>query len=158
MRSGTMKKGFDTSDCFTVEGRLALPYTYFAGKVGSRFLTTIRDENQILGIKCNRCDKVFVPPRQTCDVCQEDLQDNWVEVQNHGEITNFTVIRRPDKHLPRKPPYILALIKLEGADTSLAHILEGVDFDQVCVGLNVKAVFADETTSTILDIHHFEPV
>ena len=153
-----MKKGFDTSDCFTVEGKLALPYSYFAGKVGSRFLTTIRDENRIMGIKCNRCDKVFVPPRQTCDVCLEDLRDNWVDVQNQGKVTNFTVVRYQDKHLPRKPPYILAMIRLDGADTSLVHILEGVDFDQVHVGLNVRAVFAEDTTSTILDIDHFEPV
>ena len=97
-----MKEGFDTSDCFTVDGKLALPYTYFAGRVGSKFLTTIRDEKKIMGIKCNKCNKVFVPPRQTCDVCMEDIRDNWVDVQNTGEITNFTVVRYDDKHLPKE--------------------------------------------------------
>ena len=153
-----MRDDFDTTDCFTVEGKLALPYSYFAGKVGSKFLITIRDEKKIMGIKCNTCNKVFVPPRQTCDLCMEDIRDNWVDVQNVGEVLNYTVIRYQDRHLPKKPPYILALIKLDGADTSLVHVVEGVDVSEVKTGLRVQAVFADETTNTIMDIDHFEPV
>lgn len=152
-----MKEGFDTSDCFTVDGKLALPYTYFAGRVGSKFLTTIRDQKKIMGIKCNKCNKVFVPPRQTCNVCMEDIRDNWVDVQNTGEVTNFTVIRYDDKHLPKKAPYILAMIKLGGADTPLVHVVEGIDLDKAKIGMKVQAVFADETTNTIMDIDHFAP-
>jgi uncharacterized OB-fold protein len=152
-----MKEGFDTTDCFLVDGKLALPYTYFAGRVGSKFLTTIRDEKKIMGIKCNKCNKVFVPPRQTCDVCMEDIRDNWVDVQNMGKVTNFTVVRYDDKHLPKKAPYVLAMIKLDGADTSLVHVVEGIDLDKAKIGMKVQAVFADETTSTIMDIDHFAP-
>ena len=152
-----MKEGFDTSDCFVVDGKLALPYTYFAGRVGSKFLTTIRDEKKIMGIKCNKCNKVFVPPRQTCDVCMEDIRDNWVDVQNTGEVTNFTVVRYDDKHLPKKAPYVLAMIQLDGADTPLVHVVEGIDLDKAKIGMKVQAVFAKETTNTILDIDHFAP-
>lgn len=152
-----MKEGFDTTNCFVVEGKLALPYSYFAGRVGSKFLTTIRDEKKIMGIKCNRCCKVFVPPRQTCDVCMEDIRDNWVDVKNTGEVTNFTVVRYNDKHLPKKAPYILAMIRLDGADTSLVHVVEGIEPEQAQIGMKVQAVFAKETTSTILDIDHFAP-
>jgi uncharacterized OB-fold protein len=152
-----MKEGFDTKDCFQVDGKLALPYTYFAGRVGSKFLTTIRDEKKIMGIKCNKCNKVFVPPRQTCDICMEDVRDNWVDVQNTGEVTNFTVVRYDDKHLPKKAPYVLAMIKLEGADTSMVHVVEGIDVDKAKIGMKVQAVFAEETTSTLLDIDHFAP-
>ena len=154
-----MKAEFDTTDCFIEHGKLALPYTYFAGRVGSKFLTTIRDQKKIMGIRCNKCNKVYVPPRQTCDVCLEDIRDNWVDdVQSVGKITNYTVVRYSDKHLPKKPPYILALIKLGGADTALAHVVEGIAIEKVKIGMKVQAVFAKETTSTILDIDHFEPV
>jgi uncharacterized OB-fold protein len=152
-----MKEGFDTTDCFVVDGKLALPYTYFAGRVGSKFLTTIRDEKKIMGIKCNKCNKVFVPPRQICDVCMEDIRDNWVDVQNTGEVTNFTVVRYDDKHLPKKAPYVLAMIKLEGADTSMVHVVEGIDVDKAKIGMKVQAVFAKETTNTLMDIDHFAP-
>jgi uncharacterized OB-fold protein len=152
-----MKEGLDTSNCFTVEGKLALPYSYFAGRVGSKFLIAIRDEKKIMGIKCNKCNQVFVPPRQTCDVCMEDIRDNWVDVANEGEITNYTVVRYRDKHLPKDPPYVLAMIRLDGADTSMVHVVEGVDVDKVKTGQRVRAVFADETTNTLMDIDHFEP-
>ncbi len=153
-----MKDGFDATDCYTIDGKLALPYTYFAGRVGSKFITTIRDKKKIMGIKCNKCSVVYVPPRQNCDVCLEDISKNWVDLKNVGEITNFTIVRYEDKHLPKKPPFVLAMIKLEGADTSLVHIVEGVDLDRIKTGMKVQAVFAKETTNTILDIDHFEPV
>jgi len=112
-----MPADFDTSDCFVVAGKLALPYTYFGGRVGSKFITTLRDEKKILGVRCKTCNKIFVPPRQTCAVCMEDLRENWVELKKEGKVTNYTVIRYDDKHLPRKAPFILALIQLIGADT-----------------------------------------
>ena len=153
-----MNNNVDTTDSYVVDGKLALPYTYFAGRVGSKFITTIRDKNKIMGVKCNTCNKVFVPPRQTCERCLEDIRDNWVELGNSGEVVNFTVVRYDDKHLPRKAPFVLAMIKLDGADTPMVHILEGVDIDKVQIGVKVKAVFAKKTTNTILDIDHFEPV
>jgi uncharacterized OB-fold protein len=152
-----MRKDFDTSDCYVVEGKLALPYTYFAGRVGSAFITTIRDKQKIMGVRCNACNKTFVPPRQTCERCMEDIRNNWVELKNTGEVVNFTVVRYDDKHLPRKAPFVLAMIKLDGADTPMTHIVEGIAPDKVAEGLKVKAVFAKQTTNTILDIDHFIP-
>ncbi|MEW6441310.1 MAG: Zn-ribbon domain-containing OB-fold protein [bacterium] len=153
-----MKPGLDTKDSFIVDGKIALPYTYFAGRVGSRFLTTIRDQKKIMGIRCEKCNQVYVPPRQTCDLCMADIRENWVDLKNEGEVTNFTVVRYRDKHLPKKPPYVLALIRLDGATTSLPHVVEGIAPDKVRMGMRVRAVFAKETTNTILDIDHFEPM
>jgi uncharacterized OB-fold protein len=50
------------------------------------------------------------------------------------------------------------MIKLEGADTPMVHILEGIKIEDVKIGLKVKPVFARETTNTILDIDHFKPI
>jgi len=153
-----MQKTVDSADAYVIEGKLALPYTYFAGRVGSTFLTSLRDSKQILGVRCNTCDKVFVPPRQTCERCMADIRDNWVKLENTGEVVNFTVVRYSDKHLPRKAPYILAMIKLDGADTPLVHILDEVEAQNINPGLRVEAVFSENPTSTILDIDHFKPV
>ena len=149
------KKGFE--DSFVVEGKMALPYTYFAGRVGSKFITTIRDQKKIMGVKCPKCNKVYVPPRQTCEKDMTDLRENWVDLENTGVVTNYTVVRYDDKHLPGKAPYVLAMIKLDGADTPFVHILHGVKPEDVKIGMNVEANFADKTTNTILDIAHFQP-
>ena len=153
-----MKKDFDTTDCYTVDGKMALPYSYFAGRVGSRFITTLRDQKKIMGIRCDSCDTVFIPPRQTCEKCFSDIRDNWVDLDDTGEIVNYTVVRYADGHLPKEPPFILAQIRLGGADTLLTHIVEGLPPDQVNIGQKVKAVFAEKTTTTILDIDHFAPL
>ena len=145
-------------NCYVLEGKLALPYQYIAGRLGSKFLIALRDKKQILGVKCGKCNKVFVPPRATCERCLIDISENIVTLSDTGEVTNFTVVRKDDKHLPRKAPYVLALIKLGGADSPLAHIIEGVKPEDVKIGMKVKAVFSKEPTSTILDIDHFAPV
>jgi len=148
----------DTKDCKVMTGKMALPNQYFAGRVGSKFLIALRDENKILGVRCEKCDKVFVPPREYCEKCFSKLDESWVELSNEGVITNYTVVNYNDKHLPRSAPYILALIKVDGADTPFPHIVEGIDVEDVGVGMKVKAVFAGETTNTIRDLDHFEPV
>ncbi len=145
-------------NCFTVEGKLALPYQYFAGSTGSRFLISLRDEKKIKGLECKKCKKVFVPPRSTCEVCFEDISQNWVEVKNSGVVTGFTIVRYEEPHQPVKPPYILGLIKLDGADTPITHIIKGVPLTKMKTGLKVQAVFAKNTTATILDIDHFKPM
>ena len=88
------KKGFE--DSYIVEGKMALPYTYFAGRVGSKFITTIRDHKKIMGVKCPKCNKVYVPPRQTCEKDLTDIRDNWVYLGNTGVVTNYTVVRYDD--------------------------------------------------------------
>lgn len=148
----------ENDHCYVVDGKLALPYQYFAGRTGSRFIISLRDRKKILGVKCSKCDKVFVPPRQTCERCFENISENWVELSDTGEIVNFAVVRYEAKHLPRKPPFTLALIKLGGADTPMTHIVEGIEPESIRTGMKVKAVFAKEPTNTILDIDHFEPV
>ncbi|MFH1091613.1 MAG: Zn-ribbon domain-containing OB-fold protein [Pseudomonadota bacterium] len=148
----------DQNDCFVIQGKLALPYQYFAGRTGSRFLIALRDEKKIKGVRCGKCSQVFVPPRANCNFCFEDLSEKWVEVGTKGRVSGFTVIRYQEPYQPCRPPYILALIKLDGADTPLVHVVKGVPLDKMKIGLPVEAVFANETTSTIMDIDHFRPV
>ena len=144
-------------DSFVIEGKLALPYQYFAGRTGSRFLIALRDEKKIQGLRCEKCDKTFVPPRSTCERCLSDISENWVELKNTGSVAGFTIVRYAEPHQPVEAPYILALIKLDGADTPIPHIVKGVPLGEMKVGMRVKAVFAETTTSTIMDIDHFGP-
>jgi len=144
------------SDSFVVQGKLALPYQYFAGRTGSRFIISLRDEKKIRGLKCDKCGKIFVPPRASCETCIVDISENWVDVKNTGVVTGFTIIRYKEPHQPMEPPYILGLIKLDGADTPLAHIVKGVALSKMETGLKVKAVFAKKTTGSIMDIDHFQ--
>jgi hypothetical protein len=148
----------DTDYAFVVEGKMALPYQYFAGAVGSKFIVALRDEQKILGVRCEQCNRTFVPPRQTCERCFSNLTDAWVEVAPTGTVTAFTVVRYAEPYQPKPPPYVLALIKLDGADTPIAHLLECGDPHNAKVGMRVRAVFSSEHKDSILAIAHFEAI
>ena len=152
------KRKDNLTHCFIEEGNLSLPVQAFAGRVGSKFIISLRDQNKILGVKCPQCNKVYCPPREYCEKDLTKLDENWVELGNEGVVKNFTVVQYNDQHLPRRAPYVLALIQVDGADTPFCHLVEGIDHEQVKIGMRVKAVYAKETTNTILDINHFEPV
>ena len=109
------------------------------------------------GVRCETCGKTFVPPRQTCERCFADLSDSWVALEPTGEVTGFTVIRYAEPYQPKTPPYVLAMIKLDGSDTPLAHLLDCDDPKDARIGMRVRAVFSDEQKDNILQIAGFVP-
>ena len=148
---------YTKEDAFVVEGKLALPYQYFAGRTGSKFLIALRDQKKILGLKCNKCGKARVPPRPVCEIHLDEKCTEWVELPGTGEVTGFTVVRYSEPYQPCKPPYILAMIKLDEAEGGLVHVVKGVAPSQMRVGLRVRPVFAKKATDTIMNIDYFEP-
>lgn len=158
---------------------ITVPYRWTTGPVFGLFLGGLK-EKKIFGAKCSSCSKVYVPPQDTCPACLEDFtEDSFVEVKPEGEVISFTKIvnnffgeRPTDDYLntrirpvdveehpllwPPDVPYAVALIKLDGADTSLAHLVKGSDMDKLKVGTKVKAVWEDERIGHILDIERFQ--
>jgi uncharacterized OB-fold protein len=146
----------DEEWAFEIPGKLEIPFRYFAGAFNSRFLTTLRDEKKIMACRCPTCGKVFMPPRSSCEVCFTRIEER-VQVGPAGVVTSWTVVRYSEPHLPDRPPYILALIKLDGADTALAHIIKRVKPEEMKTGMRVEPVFAKERKASITDIAYFKP-
>jgi uncharacterized OB-fold protein len=105
-------------NCFVIEARCP-PNQYFVGRIGSKWIIAMRDKKKITGRKCDKCGITYIPPREYCNKCGAKIADNWVDVGSTGELVNYTIVNYNDKHLPRKAPYILGQIKLDGADTPL---------------------------------------
>jgi uncharacterized OB-fold protein len=146
-------------DIIVFEECLQVPYTYSVGPVVGRFLAAIRDKRQILAVKCKRCNLVYVPPRSVCGRCMSRLED-WVELKGRGTVETYTTVhyREPYHPVPVTGPIHYAVIRLEGADTGLAHMLGEVEEKDIHVGMSVEPVFAGERNGTILDISYFRPV
>lgn len=138
------------------QGRIRVPYKWYVGETGSRFLIGLRDRQEIWGTECGRCGRVYAPPVKNCWNCFIPT-DRWVKLGNAGTVESFTVAHRVHEMFGRKTPLVYALIKLDGANGSLLHILGGVDPSEVKIGMRVKAVFAAKRTGSILDIEHFTP-
>lgn len=130
---------------------------YDVGQINGRFFSALRDQGKIIATRCTACDHVYLPPRISCHECFEELHE-WVDVGNAGTLMAYTIVREPGMLQALEPPYVLGLIQLDGADTSLVHYLSEVDLEGVTVGMRVCAVLAEEREGNIWDIRYFKPV
>lgn len=132
---------------------------YYAGKIGSIFYRKLRDEKKILGIRCAKCTKVFWPPRGTCGRCFSQLSEtHMVEIGPNGTLETFTLVTYSESVHPREAPFIYGIIRLDGADTGMAHFIDEVAFEQLMIGMRLKPVFAEDRNANILDIKYFKPL
>ena len=131
---------------FSIQEGVSLTFRYAAGKTASRFLAALRDERRIYGTRCPQCRRVLVPARSFCPRCGVDTGE-WVEVGPAGRLLAFTV----------RDGQVFGLIRLDGADTGLVHLLGEVERETWHVGMRVEAVFAEERAGDIRDIAHFRP-
>lgn len=136
---------------------IKVPYRYSMGKIASRFFREIRDHKKIFGIRCPKCHITYLPPRGTCGQCFHLLQD-WVEVSDQGTLETFTVVHYSTAVHPIPAPLIYGIVKLEGADTGLAHLIGETTPEKLKIGMRVRAVFREERKGNMLDILYFKPL
>ena len=152
-----MEKWLEGLEPVVVRQDLKVPYRYSMGATTSRFFIEIRDNRKIMGIRCPQCDVVFVPPRTTCGRCFSQLHE-WVEVGNQGTLETYTQVRYTTPVQPAVAPFYYGIIKLDGADTGLAHLVGGLNGQEPCIGMRLQAVFREDRKGNMLDISYFKPV
>ena len=142
-----------------VEGRLYVPYRNLYGTLASKFFVDLRDHKRLIGVKCSSCKKVYMPPRSVCADCFSVLKE-WVELPPTGVLIAYTIVNYSysSYYQPYEPPYIVGIIKLDGADTGLCQFLGEVRPEDIKIGMRVQAVFKEERKGEILDIAYFKPL
>jgi uncharacterized OB-fold protein len=139
-------------------GEAQQPFDYAVGLHGSKFFEELRDHKRILGIKCPKCRKVYIPPRRVCGGCFSEMTE-FSEVGPKGRIGTFTILRYafidPETGEQKPVPYGYGFIQLDGADTLFQHYIDIDDESKVKIGARVEAVFAEERKGTIKDIRSF---
>jgi uncharacterized OB-fold protein len=90
-------------------------------------------EGRLIGIRCLRCGKLTVPPKECCDSCHER---DWapVPLSGDGVITSFTIRpEAPHSHVS----YAVALVRLNER-VSLFGRLVDFPLESVMVGAEVR--------------------
>jgi uncharacterized OB-fold protein len=138
-----------------------LAYRHALGATTSAFLQGLSD-GRVLGRRCDTCERILVPARSFCDRCHVDT-GQWFEVGTEGAVEMFTVVYEAFRGLP-EPPYALAYVTLDGADTALPAYVRGLDLTDagavaaaLAIGTRVRVAFADEPVGTVSD-YWFEPL
>lgn len=140
--------------------QLDLPYEWNYTRELRGFFEGLRDEGTIYGSRCPECEHVMVVPEIMCSLCYTEVEPDLVEVSDEGELNAWTEVQIPFPQQPREPPYIWAFVDLDGADTSLIHVLGNAEAEDVAIGDRVRAVWRpeEERDGTLDDIRFFEPV
>ncbi len=136
---------------------LEYPYARSVGPVLGGFLTALR-EGRILGAKASR-GKVVVPPTEYDPETAEPTGE-LVEVGPEGTVVTWAWVEQPRPEHPLDHPFAWALVRLEGADTSLLHVVDAGSPQAVSSGMAVVADFrpAGERQGRLQDIRAFVPV
>jgi uncharacterized OB-fold protein len=143
-------------DPIVVEVQAYSNFLVTIGNTGNKFLTEIRDNKTLMGIKCVGCKKIYIPPRTHCPTCFARMSE-WVKLSGKGTLETYTIVRYQEPYMPKEAPYAYGVIKLDGADTGLVHMIGGVDLSKIKVGMKMEPVFKEQREGSILDIEYFKP-
>jgi uncharacterized protein len=134
---------------------ISFDYTRSLGPTLSEFVTALAGR-RILGSKASD-GRVHAPPFEYDPVTGAPPVE-LVEVGPGGTVVSWTWTDRPIDGQPLDRPFGWALIRLDGADTSLLHAVDAGSAGQLRTGLRVRPRWAAERSgSGITDIACFEP-
>jgi uncharacterized OB-fold protein len=130
------------------------PFRRSVGPVLGTFFTGLR-EGVLVGVR--RADGSVLMPPCEYDPDTAAALDDYVEVGPAGEVTSWAWVAEPREKHPLDRPFAWALIKLDGADTSMLHVVDAGDPARMKTGMRVTVRWADERVGHINDIACFVP-
>jgi uncharacterized OB-fold protein len=141
----------------TIVTPIGLEYDYTPGTASTTFLRGMR-RGSIVGQRCPECQNVYVPPRGSCPRCGVPTEGE-VPVEDTGTVTTFTVVHIPIPGSELEPPFVSAVILLDGADQTTLHLVAGCDPHEVRIGMRVRARWKPEAEwdYSFENIRYFEP-
>jgi uncharacterized OB-fold protein len=80
-------------------------------------------KGKLLGLKCNSCGNITVPPKMTCQECGGTDLD-IVELSKMGKIVTFTVVNVAPEGRQNEVPYIIALVKLDEGPWIMGNLID----------------------------------
>lgn len=134
---------------------MQFPYKHSTGPVVGRFLAALKEQKRLWGQRVAG-QGVVVPPVGYSETDASEAQE-WVPVDDSGVVTAVAKVHQPIEGLhPSTEPFAYVLVKLDGADTAMPHIVTE-SIDRLTVGARVRAVWAsdEERRGTWRDILQF---
>ncbi len=127
-------------------------YTHSYGRVSQFFMGLL--EKKLMGTKCPKCGDVFCPPRAHCwqNDCKLEETD-WIEMPLVGTLHSYAIMAFGGEAFLDQLPFILAYVRVDGANTMIAGRLAGIRPEDVECDTRVKIKFIDEPTGNPMDIY-----
>jgi len=133
---------------------LEYAYKRTLGPVLTRFFTALRD-GRLQGV-ATADGRVLLPPTEYDPLTGADVGDP-VDVGPEGTVATWTWVDDPSPRDPLDTPFAWALIRVDGADTDLLHVVDAPR-DALKSGVRVRLRWRDERVGTMRDIEAWEIV
>lgn len=138
-----------------VENSITFPYKRSLGPVIGAFMNGLA-ERRILGIRSG--DRVLVPPLEWDPQTGAELDGtDLVEVGPAGTVESWTWVPVPSEQHPVDHPFAFALVRLDGASTSMLHAVDAGSPDAMSDGMRVAPRWRGTPVGRIDDIVAFVP-
>ena len=95
-------------------------------------------ENRLLGLKCQSCGAITVPPKMVCRQCTGSELE-IIELKGNGKIRTFTTVNVAAEGREEEVPYTIVMVELEEGPWIMGN-LEGVSPEDTTMELIGKPV------------------
>ncbi len=95
-------------------------------------------KNKLLGLKCNECGAITVPPKMVCRTCTSPDMD-IVEIGSKGKIVTFTTVNVASEGRQDEVPYIIVLVELDEGPWIMGNLID-IDPNEATMELIGKRV------------------
>jgi uncharacterized OB-fold protein len=133
---------------------LSFDYTRSLGPVLGRFMAELA-RGHVVGVR-GADGRVHVPPVEYDPQTHAPLGE-FVPVSDHGVVQTWTWVPEPMEGQPLTDPFAWALVRLDGADTSVLHAVAVESPAAIRTGMRVQARWAADRVGSLTDIVCFEP-
>jgi uncharacterized OB-fold protein len=133
---------------------VAYDYRRSVGPVMGAFFGALQ-EGKLLGARTPD-GRVLCPPAEY-DPDTGEATGELVEVGPGGTVASWTWVPEPQERHALDRPFAFALIRLDGADTELLHLVDAGSEDAMSTGMRVAPRFRAEPQGGIRDIECFTP-
>ena len=147
----------DVEPVRSVRTPASMQFQYTAGEAATRYLRGIA-QRKILGGRVDAHSRVYVPPRGSDPQLGKPTTE-MVEVAHTGTLVSFCVVNVSFHGGTQEIPYTTGLIKLDGADLPIMHLIQECPVDEVRIGMRLEAVWVDDSElgPTVESIKWFRP-
>ena len=90
-------------------------------------------QNKLLGLKCQACGAIMVPPKMVCRQCTSPDME-IVELEGTGKIRTFTTVYVASEGREDEIPYIIVMVELDEGPWVMGN-LDGIDPTQATMEL-----------------------
>ena len=129
----------------------------------ARFWREIPQRYNLLGNKCNSCNKIFFPPKESCPFCRRKSIGKMKELKlsGKGKIITYSIIHSAIENFQKQIPYIISIIKLDEGPNITAQIVD-CEIEKIKIGMKVENTFRkiqeDGYTGAIYYGNKFKPM